>query len=305
MIPRQLLSNLTPEWARPAAIKLAAKLRRRRQATAAAPPISEDGFRDLLRERLGVVEGATVFVHSSAASLRTEFPFYRVLALLREVVGPEGTLLFPSWHYHGRAEDHLAGDPVFDVRRSPTTMGIIAEFGRRLDGAVRSLHPTNSVVAVGPLADELTRDHPRSVWPCGPESPIYRVSGSSGIILGLGVSAHNLSFVHAIEDELQDRFPVEVRSPIRYEGRVRGVDGREHVVPTLVHHRRIRWRNVEGFLERHVTPSAFEAHRIGGASFFRADAPRLLDEMRALARRDITIYWKAIHRDTVTARWIR
>lgn len=269
--------------------------------------MAEELARRLLCERLGVRKRSTVFVHSSAAHLDTEFPFYRILTLLREAVGPEGTLVFPSWHYQGRAEDYLRRpDAVFDVKRSPTTMGIIAEFARRLDGARRSLHPTSSVVAVGPQAEVLVKDHAAfPLWPCGPESPFYRIVDSGGIIVGLGVTAHNLSFVHCVEDEMKEAFPVEVRRPEPMLGRVHDAEKHEHVIPTLVHHPRIRWREIEGYLGRHVSAAAFESFTVDGVPFFRADAARLLDEMRALAEAGTTIYWRAIYREAITSRWIR
>ena len=68
-------------------------------------------------------------------------------------------LLFPATHLVERPERWFERDEVFDVRRTPTAMGLLSEMARRQSDAARSLHPTHSVVAVGPLAGELVATH--------------------------------------------------------------------------------------------------------------------------------------------------
>jgi len=108
------LHHLPAPWVR--RLK-AMQLRRRRAAIEAHPPLSEEEFRGFARERLGFEPGAAVFVHSSVDLLHLEFSPLRLLQILVELVGDQGTLLFPTFPSEGTLEVLRSGR-VFDVRRS-------------------------------------------------------------------------------------------------------------------------------------------------------------------------------------------
>ena len=171
--------------------------RYRRQRQAAAPKLDEGACCRLLGEEMGRGPGAIVFVHSSVDRLNLDFPFFKLLGLLRQVVGAEGTLLFPASPMAERPEHWLARGEVFDSVRSPTAMGLLPEWARRQRGAVRSLHPTHSVVALGPLAEELVAEHHLDPAPCGLRSPYFKVAERGGIIVGLGVDTDILTMYTA------------------------------------------------------------------------------------------------------------
>ena len=260
------------------------------------PRLSEAELTRILSEELGVHAGAVVFVHSSLDRLPLDFPFFRVLGLLRDAVGEEGTLLFPASHLEERPEDWLARGEVFDVRKTPTTMGLLPELARRQRGAVRSLHPTHSVVALGRRARELTADHHRSVYPCGEQSPYHRMVGAEGLIVGLGVDVDVLTFVHCIEDQLREQFPVETRGAEVYEARVLDAERQEHLVQTLVAHRRIYWRHMIRYMRQRVPDETCRRMQISGVPYYRADARKLHARMAELAAGGTTIYNRLIHR---------
>lgn len=278
--------------------------RRRRSRRERLVPLTLERLRAILADELGVGQGAVVFAHISLNGMNLAFPFSEVLPLLREMVGPQGTLLFPSTHLRGRAEPLLRQGLTFDARRSITTMGVIAELARRLPGAVRSLHPTNSVAALGPLAQALTATHSHSIYPCGAESPYYKITAHAGRIVGLGVSTSSLTFVHCVEDILQAAFPVETRGPRVYTATVRDMEGREQAVQTLAAHRRIRHRDVPGYMRRHVPPQIARDVEIDGASYFTAQSRELYDRMEELARGGITIYKRYTYRRSPLTRWL-
>jgi aminoglycoside 3-N-acetyltransferase len=107
--------------------------------------------RDL--EALGVRRGGVLLVHSSLSSLGfVAGGAHTVIGALRMALGPEGTLVVPThtWDRPGR------GDFAFDVRSTPSCVGVISETFRAMPEAIRSLHPTHSVAAVGPMARDLT-----------------------------------------------------------------------------------------------------------------------------------------------------
>jgi aminoglycoside N3'-acetyltransferase len=253
--------------------------------------LTESRFREILTNELGARDGSVVFVHSAVGKMNLGFAAPRVLDILQEVVGTEGTLLFPCTHLAERAEEYLKRNESFDVRKSATTMGILAELARRQPGAVRSLHPTSSVVAIGKHAEELTATHPDSVYPCGRQSPYYKIVHHDGIIVGLGVPPEkSLSFVHCVEDIMKDRFPVETRTREVFQARVVDQHGRERIVPTLAAHWRIQRRNIARYFRRYVPPETCRNLVIDGVSYYTAKSRQLYARMEELANRSITIY---------------
>lgn len=90
-------------------------------------------------------------VHSSLSSMgKVKGGALVVVEAFLEVLGPEGTLMVPTF-------THSATE-YFDPQQSLSKNGAITEATRRYPGAVRSLHPTHAVTAIGPDADELVQD---------------------------------------------------------------------------------------------------------------------------------------------------
>ncbi|MEE3258370.1 MAG: AAC(3) family N-acetyltransferase [Candidatus Latescibacterota bacterium] len=268
----------------------------RQQRQTLAPRLGEDACRRLLADELGLARGDIAFVHSSVDRLNLDFPFFKLLGLLRQAVGAEGTLLFPASQLVERPETWLARGEVFDLRRSPTAMGLLPELSRRQRGAARSLHPTHSVVALGPKAGELVAEHHCAPEPCGARSPYYKVAERGGIVVGLGVDADILTMVHCVDDILGAGFPVATCRSGLYQARVVDEAECQREVETLVRHPRIRFRRMLRFLDAHIDEGICRRFRLGGAPFYRVDAGALYGRMRALAERGVTIYWRGIHR---------
>jgi aminoglycoside 3-N-acetyltransferase len=274
----------------------------RRHCQALRPQLGEGEFRRLLVEELGIEQGGLVFVHSSVDQFNLDFSPFRLLALLRHAVGEEGTLLFPATHLVERPETWLAQGEAFDLRRSPTSMGLLPELARRQRGAERSMHPTHSVVALGPLAAELVGQHHIDPDPCGVMSPYYKVVERGGLVVGLGVDADVLTMVHCVEDVLGERFPVATHRLGLFNARVVDGAGGECAVATRVHHPRIRFRHMVRYVDRHIGADICRRFRLGGAPCYRVDARRLYERMRALAEDGVTMYWRGIHRASLWER---
>ena len=110
--------------------------------------------------RLGVRPGDVVVVHSSLRSLRSALPGATaadVIATLFDVIGPDGTLMAPTFG-HGCPSS-------FDPASGPCRSGAVSSTLMRWRGAQRSLHPTHSVTAVGHLAHKLTEAHAQPLSP--------------------------------------------------------------------------------------------------------------------------------------------
>ena len=87
----------------------------------------------------------------------------------------------------------FAENPRFDVRRTPSRMGLASELFRRTRGVRQSRHPIYRIAALGPLAEQLTQGHETAEWPCGRGSPFDLMAERKTLILGIGKSSEVLT----------------------------------------------------------------------------------------------------------------
>ena len=178
-----------------------------------------DAPRAMLSEQLrtlGVTAGQVLLVHASFRTLRpVEGGPEGVLAALLELLGPEGTLVMPSW----TGQD----DAVFDPRTTPaaTDLGVLADAFWRLPGVRRSTHPF-AFAASGALAEEIVTGA-MTLPPHAPGSPVDRVHARDGRVLLLGVG-HDANTTLHLAEMLAD-VPYRVRNAIHRAPRRRADDG--------------------------------------------------------------------------------
>jgi aminoglycoside 3-N-acetyltransferase len=152
---------------------------------------------------------------------------------LLAALGPEGHLLMMSMAYGGASADYCAGDPVFDVRRTPSAVGLLTEVFRRREGVLRSVNPLHPVLAHGPLAEWIVADHDKCMLSCGKGTPFERFLKLDGKFLFLDAPYSALTFMHFVEDHFRSRLPVELYDPEPVTVRVRDHQARER---RLRHH---------------------------------------------------------------------
>lgn len=275
-----------------------AKWESERRRLAAQLPLTEEDFTGILVNDLGLRTGDVVYVHSATDRLNLTFPFYRILSLIQETIGPSGTVLFPTYPNHRISSyEYLQQGNVFDVRKSPSYTGILTEFARRQRNAVRSLHPIKSVCAIGQLAKEITATHHLSPYPHDTCSPYYKLIEYGGKIVGLGASTHYLTFGHCVDDALKEKFPVRVYHDEIFDAPCINYDGQRVLVRTYAHDMsRIIPDDVPRFLKSHVSTEACRDLTVRGMKFFNANAPRLFAELMELAKRGITAYPRSVYR---------
>jgi aminoglycoside 3-N-acetyltransferase len=213
-----------------------------------------------------------------------------LLEILLEMVGVNGTLLFPAWHFTIRAEEYLNTGLVFDVKRSPSVLGLLSEIARRHPSAVRSIHPINSIVAIGKHAKEMINDHGKSIYPCDESSPYFKIMKHGGIIAGLGVDTNFLSFVHCPEDVLKQQFPIKTRLDTIFEAKVKMQDGSIKIIKTLTAHPQIKYRDINTFLKKYISQSSCNNFSVKGNRFFYANSRELFDSIVELSKENKTIY---------------
>ena len=160
---------------------------------------------------LGLRPGGVLMIHARMSALGWVVGAAEtVVHALRDALGPEGTLVaYASWeeHVYQAAEwpaehvaAHQAEPPAFDPALSEAVRdhGRVPERLRTWPGAHRSAHPEASVVALGPRAHELTRDHPERDG-YGRDSPFARVVAADGQVLLLGAPLETLTLLHHAE----------------------------------------------------------------------------------------------------------
>ena len=158
-------------------------------------------YKKLLRvfKDIGICEGDLVCVHSRFSSLGyVKGGPEAFIAALLDSVGPAGTIMMPTFSMSGSMLSYVESGEVFDVRNTPSKVGLVTETFRKIPGVIRSLHPTNSVAAKGPLSLELVKEHDKSNTPYGNHTPYGRLKSMKGKILMVNTHVH--SFLHHIQE---------------------------------------------------------------------------------------------------------
>jgi len=146
-------------------------------------------------ECIGIRLGDLVVLHASFKSLGgLEGGPAVVSRAMRDLLGPSGTLLMPTFTY----SLPMWNQPPFDARTASSRVGAVSEAFRKEPGVIRSNHPTHSVAAAGRLAEELTRGH-RDATALGRESPFGRAYRHGAKILMLGCDQISNSSIHLCE----------------------------------------------------------------------------------------------------------
>lgn len=164
--------------------------------------MDEATFTKLL-ERLGVCPGGTVMVHSSADEIARRVPGMnpmKLIRLLQELLGSEGTLLMPTFPFAGRQREYVETHDSFDVMRTASQVGLITEVFRRMPDVMRSLHPTHSVAGWGRHARELLSEHHLGTA-FGEKSPIFKLRHYDGRVISLGAAfSDSFTILHVAEE---------------------------------------------------------------------------------------------------------
>jgi aminoglycoside N3'-acetyltransferase len=133
-----------------------------------------------------------VLLHSSFRATRpVERGPLGLIQALRDAIGPDGTLVMPSWS----GDDDEPFDPV-TTAASPS-LGVVADTFWRLPGVRRSNH-FHAFAAAGPEAARIVSD-PLPLPPHTPESPVGRVHDLDGQVLLLGVGHDSDTTLHLAE----------------------------------------------------------------------------------------------------------
>ncbi|MCP4547828.1 MAG: AAC(3) family N-acetyltransferase [bacterium] len=169
----------------------------------------------------GLGEGDLVVLHSGYRGIRAggSSPDDIIDAFLA-VIGPTGTLAMPAipyWPEAPKLYDRMVADVndlVFDYdpAETPAWTGAVPGAMMKRPEAVRSLHPLNTMIAIGPQAEPMMRDNlaGERPLPCGPTSSWQFVYENDCKIVAIGADlAQSLTMIHLAEDVMGEQWPVK------------------------------------------------------------------------------------------------
>lgn len=172
-------------------------------------------------EDSGVGKGDIAIIHSSYQALKAdnESPEIIIRKLL-SFVGENGTLAMPAIPYFSEAPkitERMTADVSklvlnYDPINTPAWTGVLPNTLMRFPGAIRSLHPLNTMVAIGHearemMADNIVGDRP---LPCGLSSSWHYCFKKNAKIIAVGADlAHSLTMIHVAEDILDENWVVK------------------------------------------------------------------------------------------------
>ena len=169
-------------------------------------------------QKAGIIAGDTLLVHSSYKSFGgVEGGPQTVIDALLEVLSPEGTLIMPTFNFNFNKGES------WDVRSTPSQMGVLTELVRCDPRAKRVFHPFYSFAIIGKHADFLTRERYKSSYERSSVFGKLRDLDGKIMIIGLDYT-HSLTFVHHVE-QMEG---VDYRFIKAFSGQVAEEDGRTY-----------------------------------------------------------------------------
>lgn len=166
---------------------------------------------------LGAEPGDVLLVHTSYRAIRPVQggPEAVIHALLR-AVGPDGTVVMPSWS----SDDDRPYDPA--TTPAAADLGVTVELFRRRADARRTSHAL-AFTAVGRDADYIV-GHPEPLPVMHPGSPVARVHELDGKVLLLGVGHDANTTIHLAESRARVPYAAPKHFTVRTGGKLVRVD---------------------------------------------------------------------------------
>ncbi len=254
-----------------------------------------EDLRDHLQEMIGS-EYDILMVHGSVNHM---LPMYTGSALelvhmLIDFCGSEKTLVMPTFYFGnpkiGNIQQTFKAQPQYNLKRTPSQMGLMTELFRRSKGVIQSKHPVYRVAALGPLAEELTKGHEHATEPAGLGSPFEFMASHNTMVIGIGKSFHVMTQVHHVDDIMGENFPVP-RVPIteRHVTKVTVIDDGKKI-PVTLRDNGIKWKFNIAKLPRLLQPGDLKYWKFHNTPLFAARASEVTNSLIESANKGQTLY---------------
>ena len=152
---------------------------------------------------LGLRSGDTVLVRCAARAIKVSSgsPATALFDGIMQTIGPSGTLVAlaftPDFYFWQKKR---AAQFPFHPRAKPD-VGAFSQIVLDQPLSVRSRHPTNSFVALGPNADEIVRGHDENETAFYPLKRLIELAGKL-LLVGCVESSPGFSTVHRVQEDL-------------------------------------------------------------------------------------------------------
>jgi aminoglycoside 3-N-acetyltransferase len=243
-------------------------------------------------QNIGIKNGDIVLVHASFSKIGlVNDGAEGFIDALLETIGESGNLLMPSSSNAALQIDFLQNTPLFDSKNDPSVMGVLSETMRKRKTCARSLHPTESVVCIGPEAKYFTEKHHTQITAYDTESPWFKVAQKQGKILFIGIGIERCTSLHLLEDATENFvFPVYLAD--LYTIKVKDIEGNVHQVQTKVHNPEMsKKRQCRALIPFFKEEKVWSEHRLGNATCELLDAKLMFDIMlKGYREKGITMY---------------
>lgn len=290
---RSFIRKITPEFL------LKAYRKRKKRLREAELKVKRQSGEVITVERLvndlkacGLKEGDDVLVHTSLSKIGyVENGPQTVVSALTKVVGNRGNILMPTSPNAGLQLEYIRSLEAFDVKNSPSALGAITEYFRKLPNVKRSAHPTEPVACLGPDADFYTDGHLGELTPYTERSPFARISERGGKILYIGVTFDNAGTnLHTLEDAVDFKYPVYFNEV--FDVKLILENGEQTTVQTKVHNpEQSAKRKCDGLIPLYKEKEVLREAKVGEARTLVVDAKRLLEVMiEEYKTRGVTMY---------------
>ena len=262
----------------------------RKKIAGKLPAISKEKFRKIMTDRLLIQPGDHLFVHGALTMMNVEFSNKDALEILLDIVGESGSVTVPTFPIRSSIETMTDGK-TFDVKKTRSGMGALAEAVRQHPSAIRSVHPIKSVASVGVLPDDVFNSHHLSKSGFDKNSPFVKMLEFSPKIIGIGVPMRYVSYVHVAEDIDLHSFPKKTNSDHIYNKICILASGETVDVETSIHDMTVvTAANPEKFVRRFLNEKHWQIYNNYITPFFSLEALPLINELKEQARRGNTIY---------------
>jgi aminoglycoside 3-N-acetyltransferase len=234
-----------------------------------------------------------LMVHSSVNNMK---PMYtggavELVEMLRSFCGASRTLAMPAFYFGepsiGGAYATFKEQPRFDLRRTPSQMGLATELFRRSKGVKHSRHPVYRLSALGPLDDPLIEGHETAGSGVGRDTPFDFMATHDTLIIGIGKPFEVLTQVHHAEEVMGDSFPVPWAQGDPLEMTL--IDGQEEI-PFRLENRRIQGRLNVWKLKAIMPSDKLQQWKFHNVPIFATRASDVASSLIAAARRGVTLY---------------
>ena len=240
----------------------------------------------------GLKEGDDVLIHTSLSKIGyVENGPETVVSALKKVIGEKGNILMPTSPNAGLQLEYIRSLEAFDVKNSPSALGAITEYFRKLPNVKRSAHPTEPVACIGPDADFYTEGHLGELTPYTDRSPFARISERGGKILYVGVTFDNAGTnLHTLEDAVDFKYPVYYDEV--FDVKIILENAERKIVQTKVHNpEQSAKRKCDGLIPLFKDREVLRECKVGEARTLVVDAKRLLEVMiEEYKTRGVTMY---------------